>query len=373
MDSVLTLGQNFRIAAYFENVTMAGPAGAAEIELSLPPGFVSMDPRIIAYDLQAQQYASWQVTAPATVANLSLISFRVVKPPEDENSNEPVIVTSDRANIPVSVQASVCLSVVPFLEGKSPTAVLGGKAVSLFRLAFENNSDNSIYIQSLTLALLDKSGAELPFTELFSLLEAVDLDRPEVRLTTPPQLPGHYRVTFSFLPHLDLPAYEEMVVDIRADILPGIPYASMQLLVESAQEDIVATDPEGNRAIISDGICAELATILYGSYDLVNSDFEDNFFNFPNPFAEMTNFSYYLAQDSQVNLNIYTLFGERVWSRTYRPEDPQGKAGLHNGFQQPTIAWEGRNGMERKVLNGVYIAIISANGETASTKIAIVK
>ncbi|HEX9971263.1 MAG TPA: hypothetical protein VGD14_04255, partial [bacterium] len=86
---------------------------------------------------------------------------------------------------------------------------------------------------------------------------------------------------------------------------------------------------------------------------------------------EKTRFIYYLSQDADIELKIYTLIGELVWSCTYSSSDPQGKKGLH---QENDIVWDARNSRGNKVLNGVYIARIKTSyGESAMTKIAVIK
>jgi len=107
---------------------------------------------------------------------------------------------------------------------------------------------------------------------------------------------------------------------------------------------------------------------------VIESDFDKAFRNFPNPFGvparPLTKFIYYLDQDSDVSVRIYTLIGELVWSSSYSASDPQGKRGTHEG----DIFWDGRNEKGYKVLNGVYIARISTGyGKSALTKIAVIK
>ena len=83
-----------------------------------------------------------------------------------------------------------------------------------------------------------------------------------------------------------------------------------------------------------------------------------------------TYFVYYLEQDSDVRIQIYTILGERVWARSYTKNDPQGKKGPHEG----DIIWDARNDKGHKVLNGVYVARISTdNNKDAIIKIAVIK
>ena len=73
--------------------------------------------------------------------------------------------------------------------------------------------------------------------------------------------------------------------------------------------------------------------------------------NFPNPFAAgrtSTAFTYVLAQDATVTLQIWTATGDKV--TTLIPGQSRG-AGLHQDDR-----WNGLNGAGRPVVNGVYLA-----------------
>ncbi len=108
---------------------------------------------------------------------------------------------------------------------------------------------------------------------------------------------------------------------------------------------------------------------------VTQNDLKHSFTNYPNPFGNpnrrQTRFIYYLSQDADIELKIYTLIGELVWTCSYSSNDPQGKKGLH---QKDDIVWDGRNTRGYKVLNGVYIARMETSyGESSITKIAVIK
>ncbi|RIK56385.1 hypothetical protein DCC62_30475, partial [candidate division KSB1 bacterium] len=83
---------------------------------------------------------------------------------------------------------------------------------------------------------------------------------------------------------------------------------------------------------------------------------------------EGTRFLYNLSQDSPVEFKIFTLLGELVWEKTFQATDPQGRRGSHDD-----IIWNGFNGAGRRVLNGVYLAVIKTHAGIATTKVAVVK
>jgi len=101
---------------------------------------------------------------------------------------------------------------------------------------------------------------------------------------------------------------------------------------------------------------------------------KDSFLNYPNPFGSadkpITTITYYLKQDTDVDIKIYTLIGELVLSRSYTKNDAEGKEGTHDG----DVTWDARNGQGYKVLNGVYIIYLNTGfGESVTTKAAVIK
>jgi hypothetical protein len=100
---------------------------------------------------------------------------------------------------------------------------------------------------------------------------------------------------------------------------------------------------------------------------------KESFSNFPNPFAaggESTTFVYYLPNSARVSLKIFTGRGKGV---TTLLTDDWHPAGVH----QSTL-WDGRNGVGRTVVNGVYIAELvvkydDGNSERLIRKVAVVR
>jgi hypothetical protein len=100
---------------------------------------------------------------------------------------------------------------------------------------------------------------------------------------------------------------------------------------------------------------------------------KESFSNFPNPFAaggEPTTFVYYLPKNASVTLKIWTVRGEAVATVL---QDAHCDAGLHQDKQ-----WDGKNGRGNAVVNGVYIAELTARYDDGSKdrlfrKVAVVR
>jgi hypothetical protein len=97
---------------------------------------------------------------------------------------------------------------------------------------------------------------------------------------------------------------------------------------------------------------------------------------YPNPFNPRegpARIDYNLETDSDLEVRIFTLIGEPVWSQLISASDPLGRAGLHT--YDTAITWDGKNGTGREVRSGVYICMFKNNstGEEEQFKIAVVK
>lgn len=96
--------------------------------------------------------------------------------------------------------------------------------------------------------------------------------------------------------------------------------------------------------------------------------------NSPNPFnpnKSSTFIEYQLSADAHISLYIYSISGEKLWSKVIQAGDSGGTLGYNS------VAWNGKNDFGEIVANGPYIAYIFAesNGQkkTAKVKILVLK
>ncbi|MDZ7724515.1 MAG: T9SS type A sorting domain-containing protein [candidate division KSB1 bacterium] len=166
-------------------------------------------------------------------------------------------------------------------------------------------------------------------------------------------------------------------VYIVADLLNETNVREFRVSVDSSR-DIRVRDELNQELLIADssgqrvdflGILSELSVVMENSS-------ETTFFVYPNPFGRFnkteTHFVYYLNQAENFEINIYTLTGDwvRNWSFTQSEHPQLTQAGLH----QAEWSWDGTNGMNEPVLNGVYLAVlVTESGQRAMTKIAVVR
>jgi hypothetical protein len=133
---------------------------------------------------------------------------------------------------------------------------------------------------------------------------------------------------------------------------------------------LTAVDEEGTRLSESSLLTTEQITTIPG-------DPEDAFITYPNPFGknqDYANIRFYLESGGDVEIRIFTLIGELVWTKIVQGEID----GSHDGASDPKYRWDGRNDRGYQVLNGVYLCVIRLkenNGETKTytKKVAYIK
>jgi hypothetical protein len=123
---------------------------------------------------------------------------------------------------------------------------------------------------------------------------------------------------------------------------------------------VPAVSPAGTTFPFATGMAAYLGSTIAGSFS-----------NYPNPFVPArgpTRITFNLSEPSFVTLEVYTVLGDLV-ERILDGE--RLSAGLHQD-----ATWDGRNGRDEPVLNGVYYLVLRVNGtggeQTFRRKIALV-
>jgi hypothetical protein len=84
--------------------------------------------------------------------------------------------------------------------------------------------------------------------------------------------------------------------------------------------------------------------------------------NYPNPFNESTSIGFDLPVESYVEITVYNLLGQRVWSNA---------ATLPAGYH--IINWNGLDDNQRHVGSGIYLYEIRTGSYRAVRKLAIIK
>ena len=122
-----------------------------------------------------------------------------------------------------------------------------------------------------------------------------------------------------------------------------------------------------------------MATSSFGSYSLTSSGYSDIFvaelgndtsveneiiptklelLNYPNPFNPTTTIEFSIQNDSQVELSIYNIKGQKV------------KILVHDRFQigNHSVIWNGDDESGNSVSSGIYYYKLNVNGKTEAVK-----
>lgn len=124
---------------------------------------------------------------------------------------------------------------------------------------------------------------------------------------------------------------------------------------------VTAQDSSGNLAIRS---------VIF-NVSAAGASIAGEVLNYPNPFnpgTGATEIGYQLTQDSQIDIYIYSVLGQRIWKRSYAAGVEGGKAGYNK------VSWDGWSDFNVMVANDIYLCRIISNGKViGKCKIAVLK
>ncbi|MDZ7265825.1 MAG: hypothetical protein ONB48_00630 [candidate division KSB1 bacterium] len=390
-DGVVSVGQSFQVAALLENLGEAEITGVDSVEIRLPANY-QLDPAIDTSFVkrtslvQGMRVATWQILAPLEPAGTQDIAITLLDPPDDANTGaDAQVVDQDlRQRINIATEArKLIVTSVPLT--RRPPVARGETNVPVMQLrlsdpgASQNSSD--ILLTGLRFYVRNRQGRHMAPGLLFKALRLIDEDLPgklygEIQLTpadqsNPVQLPllvDSVAVGFDRTPRLTLRA--DLVAADTAD-------AFLFAFDESTDLNAIDRDSRLPVQVVDDNNRSGAAFQINSALSVLFDPDAGTFYNYPNPFrppetndhSQGTHFIYNLTQDSEVEIKIFTLLGELVWERKFGANTPQGRRGAH----VDDVFWNGFNDRGRKVLNGVYLAVIKTHAGTARTKVVVIK
>ncbi|RMD92726.1 MAG: T9SS C-terminal target domain-containing protein, partial [Calditrichaeota bacterium] len=232
---------------------------------------------------------------------------------------------------------------------------------------------SNILIKEIKLDVVDRDGNPLQAANVIAALK-VTRESDNFMFAQKAGVPGDSEVVLNFIQDAVLAPKDPVVFVIWADIAQSIQQSAFQVKLDS-KSNIVAIDEDSKQAVDIRLLDAngENSPIVSEKTVILQKELAKNFYNHPNPFGTpdkpVTFFKYSLDKDSDVLLRIYTLFGELVWEKRFSATDPQGRA--TSGLK--SISWNGVNGAGMRVLNGIYLAVLTTNTGTVTTKVAVMR
>jgi hypothetical protein len=128
-------------------------------------------------------------------------------------------------------------------------------------------------------------------------------------------------------------------------------------------EDIIEYQIE-----VFDGEFTQLYISMTGTVDMeestiISSASDFNLTNFPNPFNPTTTINFSLPEESNVNLSVYNVKGQKV----------KQLVNEHFTSGQHSIVWSGKDNNNKSVSSGIYFYKISAGKSTSMRKMLLLK
>ncbi len=383
-DGKVSVGQKFTVRAHLENYGDASFTNDPYyLELVLPAGYTTQDP--VRQSTTGHREVEWLIEAPAQPTPAATIEVRVPATlgPKDENSDQEVHFWQEKRRsffAIETIQKTVIISTIDI--NRTPnTVVKGQQQVPMMGIRIFNQQEdefsNNVILKGFNITIKDRLGnvIENP-AQVISRIAVTDYhDHDRI-----------YGQVTSFNNGATIPlvlAQPDTVYPGRADSIDVIIDIAGEPTINSVcftidgdsnifvQEALTFNRPQLKNLLDQSGTNLKLSS----DFCLIKADnLKEYFTNYPNPFGSpnrpTTTIAYYLTEDTDVDIKIYTLVGELVWSRSYRATDPQGRKGPHDG----DVIWDATNDKGYRVLNGVYIIYIkTGNGETAMTKAAVIK
>jgi hypothetical protein len=399
----VSMGEEIIVTTVVEADTITGMAeitGQALVRLIKPRQFTLLEgDSLRSVDVGAETI--WRLKAPNMRLNAQTVTFTLDTLPQDKNSGIDVAVDgNDRiASFAVAVRENaIRVAMTKESDSLAQSIRRGEENVALMAFEVRNPGDpasgaSTVNIDSVVLSFRDAaSGIELNSPAFFDMLESINLvnwSEYKNRMLTKPYTDfGVYEITDSEVNPLQINIEDGQSSTGDLRLAPGERDTIVVLvnLKSSATnrsftvelEKVYAWDVEpGTKLRVEDSngnLLGATDEFVSNRLTVIPDDPKETFRNYPNPFGtdyDETTIIFYLEDDSEVNLRIFTLTGDLVksWQYEYMP------AGLIDG----QIKWDGRNDRGLQVLNGVYLCQIvitpknGGSGQTYMTKIAYIK
>jgi len=355
--------QTFYIAARLKN---NGEAAAGPGEVSLVTGGHDFGlPDSSALMLAIDSIGEFELTAPE-VSLLALLDLKITQIPLDLNTGQPAEIDIGGVMIPVRIRSSFAELIVDGIISESPL-VVGGTSRDLFFLELFNNTENDINkigLKSIVISITDNSGFPIePERVLVAAESGFYLN--DVKITTTVEDGGRLRFIFDNC-ILDAGVTDTLIFKTTFSEVIGL--SDFQVSIDSRDiRAVFAAGPRINQTVPVRGKFAD-SFVIGSGFIVVRPDLEGSLAVRNNPFnpdegpAEIT---YILRENTDMEIQVFTLTGEKVYTITYPAGANGGRAG------QNYISWSGRNDEGKTVLNGVYIMVLNPASENDNYKLKL--
>lgn len=385
-------GHTFTIGAKLNNEGEADPIGAFGCKLEWLADTTQMN--LVpdsTFQLQDDEWQTaesdsmitWQITAPSY--NLTG-KFRITLDslPKDEFSGMPVelLAGGDTTLFEIDVRPDTVI-VSEYPVARNTGVVLGASNVEMMGLTLQhqNNRTDVSELKALRLSVRDHENSPITPTDIVTRIAAVHPTDTTLIYGEVTSFFNPDSIILTFEPSIEIQGGSPDSVRLEVDILENVPddkRKDFRLTIDSISALTIEDDQAMPLAVVMRDSLENTVTSLSSKVAvLIDGDLNNSFYTYPNPFNPANtkaSFLYYLKEESDVKIHIYTLTGElvKVFDIT-KSQDADGSQ-TGPGLRQGGIKWDGKNGVGKYVVNGVYLAYISTEyGEQAMTKIVVVR
>jgi hypothetical protein len=382
-DGVVSAGQPFEVTAVIENNGQALLSGNATVNLKLPrlAGYKMANAPDTVQTAADGKFTWWVQARPTISSQADFIEFNLVQAPRDTNTNQPAASTQRVFQLAVRTEGKTLLAEKIGRTG-GPT-FRGQTNLPLLRVMLTNPGgpgSSNLVLRKLRLTLRDRDNALVPPNQALKAVRVVHDARRDTLYgeINDIQTPDPLAVNFSKA--VVISTDKPDTIAILGDIADNTEARNFRVAFDSSLDFDVADQDSGQVVVVqdSDGKSGAEFSLDSDLAVLFDSEPQKSFYNYPNPLkpgnnsaqGEGTHFTYNLPEASDGVLKIFTLLGELVWETSFSANDPAGRAGGHSR----DLFWSGYNGANKKVLNGVYLALLKTpKFGTFMTKVAVVK
>ncbi|MCI0698927.1 hypothetical protein L0337_43865 [candidate division KSB1 bacterium] len=382
-DGVVSVGQPFEVTAVIENNGQALLSGDATVSIELPRlvGYRMADGQDIVQTSDSGKFTWWVQARPTISAQTDFIEFNLVKAPRDTNTNQLAASTQTAFQLAVRTEAKTLLAEKVGRTG-GPT-FRGQTNLPLLRIKLTNPGgpgSSNLVLRKLLVTLRDRGNTVVPSYQALKAIRVVDDAKRDTLYGELTGIVTADPLAVNFAKTVVIKPGAPDTIAILGDIADNAEAGNFRVAFDSSFDFEVVDQDSGSVVIVQDkdghsgpgfNLDSDLAVLF-------DSEPQRSFYNYPNPLkpgnnntrGEGTHFIYNLPEASAGELKIFTLLGELVWETSFSANDPAGRAGGH----KLDLFWNGYNGANIKVLNGVYIALLKTpKYGTFMTKVAVVK
>ena len=382
LDGEISAGDFFVVNASLEKTGDAGLDGKYSTELILPEGQDYTTEQSLTQQADWDETIQWTVKAPMSARSTKNMIINLISVPRDANTNDIIpadAISNNDVEIPISTEEKSVTISTRAGDGKN-TLAHGDTAVTVLGLEFMVSGDeysNNVLFSGVKIKLKDRLGNIIENPQhAITRVKVVNHQNSAMVYGQVTEIPVANPIEIVFSQIDTLKPEIPNLIDFKVDVSANASITDFKIKIDSSQALQFIDEGSGRIPNIKNeaGETVDELNIFSTPSVIIQADLEASFFNYPNPFGEAdkpeTKFVYYLEQDTDIRIQIYTILGERGWARAYTQNDPQGKKGPHEG----DIIWDARNDQGHKVLNGIYVARISTgDNKDAIIKIAVIK